>query len=232
MIRTALVCGLLALGAGVAPVAGLGCAATAVVPPAPRQEPPEAPPESPAPEGPLGPAAADPEAEAARAWREAGAVGEHHAHLTAFVGEWTVTSRFWATPDAEPVTSTGSASNRLILGGRFVQLDYSGDLPAAGGADAFTGHGLLGYDNLEQWHVAVWVDSLTTAVLAQQGVCDADGRQLTLTGTFTDAVTGEKRTARSVYRVESDTRYVHEMHLPDADGREYRALEVVHVRRG
>lgn len=216
--------------AGIA-LAALGCAATAIVPAAPRQEPAAPPPVAP-PELP-GDGSAEPEPEPIDPWQAAAAVGEHHAHLAAFVGEWEVASRFWPAPDADPVASAGRASNRLILGGRFVQLEYEGAFAGEGGTPVpFSGVGLIGYDNLEQWHVALWMDTRTTAVLAQQGVCDAEGGRLTLTGTFTDPASGERRTTRAEYRFEGPERYVLDLYRPDADGREYRALELVHGRRG
>jgi len=207
-----------------------GCAATAVVPPAPRQDA-AAPPPVRAPESPE-PPTSDPPAAPTDPWRAAAALGEHHRHLEGFVGEWTVTSRFWSAPDSAPVSSGGTMSARLILEGRFVQLDYTGELPGEDGAGVpFGGLGLLGFDNLEQWHVGLWMDTVSTAVLAQQGVCDAEGGRLTLTGTFADPATGERRTLRTEYRFDGPDRFVMEHHLPDAEGREYRALEVVHERR-
>lgn len=214
---------------GALAVAG-GCAATAVVPPAPRQEP-AAPPAVRAADPPMAPET-DPPAAPADPWRAAAAIGEHHRHLDAFAGEWTVTSRHWPTPEAEPTQTGGTMSGRLILEGRFVQLAYAGELVGEDGAGVpFSGLGLIGYDNLEQWHVALWMDTLSTAVIAQQGVCDAEGGRLTLTGSFTDPATGERRTLRTLYRFEGPDRFVLEQHLPDAEGREYRALEVVHERR-
>jgi len=209
----------------------LGCASTTTVPAEPRQDPPvEAEPQDPPADAP--PAPEGPDAEM-QAWTEAGMVKEHHHHLAGFAGEWTVTTRAWFEPGMEPVESPGTARNTVVLDRRFVHLTYEGTMQVGPDQRApFAGMGLLGYDNLEKWHTAMWVDSMSTAMMVLHGTCDDDGQRLTMIGTFSDAVTGEAKTMRWVYRLESADRYVLEIYMPDRDGNEYKAVESVHERKG
>ena len=54
--------------------------------------------------------------------------GEPHELLAGTVGEWDLTIRTWSSPDAEPVESKGTASGRWILGERFVETTYQGEV--------------------------------------------------------------------------------------------------------
>lgn len=222
-------------------VAGLGCATTTVVPGDPHQDPPARGADQPKPgDGQEAPKAGgdapkaggdqakpDPMAEMMKAYAEAAAVGEHHKHLAMLAGEWDVTQRHWMAPKTQPMESTATATAKLILGGRFLLYEFSGT--AAG--QPFTGMGLMGYDNLENWHTGLWMDSMSTNMMLEHGTCDEGGKLINLMGSYTDPVSGERKTMRSVYRVESDDRYVLEVYMPDKMGNEFKSVELVHVRR-
>src|SRR5258705_13168803 len=51
------------------------------------------------------------------------APGPHHKELADFSGTWTTRTRVWEKPEAKPVEFTGGAEYKMILGGRFLQLE-------------------------------------------------------------------------------------------------------------
>jgi Protein of unknown function (DUF1579) len=134
------------------------------------------------------------------AWLEAGTPDEHHALLGAFVGEWTAHSVFQMSPDAPPMESTGSETNEMIFGGRYLATHHQGDFMGA----PFEGRGAMGYDKVQKKYVGVWIDSMSTMIYVESGQYDAASRSFTMESAFTDP-TGKKVKGRHVYTVVSDT---------------------------
>ena len=52
-----------------------------------------------------------------------------HEFLRRLEGSWTANARFWMATGAPPNESTGVSTNRMILGGRFLQSSYEGPSP-------------------------------------------------------------------------------------------------------
>src|SRR5262249_13987865 len=49
--------------------------------------------------------------------------GPQHKELAALAGKWTARTRVWENPDANPVEFSGDAEYKMILGGRFLELE-------------------------------------------------------------------------------------------------------------
>ena len=63
---------------------------------------------------------------AMEAYQKAGAVTANHQALKYFVGRWDVESTMWTAPGAPPTVSKNTDTGTLIMGGRFVRMDYRG----------------------------------------------------------------------------------------------------------
>ena len=67
------------------------------------------------------------------AWEKAMTPGEQHARLAEhFEGTWDTKMSLWMEPGAEPMVSTGTSTNTMILGGRQLKMEFSGtfmDMP-------------------------------------------------------------------------------------------------------
>ncbi|MGH9813813.1 MAG: DUF1579 domain-containing protein [Candidatus Acidiferrales bacterium] len=153
--------------------------------------------------------------------------GEHHKHLEQFIGAWTTRGRFWTAPGAEPLESTGEAEHKPVLGGRFIELTYKGvmmDMP-------FEGMGFIGYDNYQKKHVDFWIDNFGTLMLTGEGACDASGKTVTMMTTVDDPLSQTRKTLRSVYSFPSANEYRLEMYDTGPDGKEFRTLEIIHIRK-
>lgn len=152
--------------------------------------------------------------------------GDHHKHLEWLVGTWTTQSRFWTSPDAPPMETTGKARHSSILGGRFIRVTYEGDF----GGQPFRGEGTVGYDKFKNKYVESWQDNMGTMMLSATGECDGQGKVRIMRGEVDDLLTGKPSWFREVYRFDGPDQYTLEMWGPGPDGREFRMLEIVHTR--
>ena len=104
------------------------------------------------------------------AWEKAMTPGEQHARLAEhFEGTWDTKMSLWMEPGAEPMVSTGTSTNTMILGGRQLKMEYSGtfmDMP-------FMGIGFTGYDNVRGVYTGSWTDNMTTGTMVSTGTYDA-----------------------------------------------------------
>ena len=143
-------------------------------------------------------------------WQAAATPGPAHKALDPLVGEWNVEARWWmAGPDGPPTESKATAQVRWILGGRFVQEDYSGDMMQK----PFHGIGVTGYDNLKKKYISTWIDDMGTAIFACEGATDPDGKVLTFLGKMDDCMTGQKdKPMKYVVRILSPDKHTFEMH--------------------
>lgn len=151
---------------------------------------------------------------------------EKHKVLAQLVGSWDAHSKAFMRPGQPPLESHGTAETRLILGGRFLQEDYSNTFANT----PFQGHGLTGYDLLKQKYVNVWVDNLGSWLTLSEGSLDPSGKVLTLTGEMPDPQTGKGRPTKTVTRIESADRHVFEIY-DHVDGKDVKIMEVTYTRR-
>jgi len=172
-------------------------------------------------------------------WAKYTQPGEHHARLRPLVGRWNMTVRAMmapgqpvstAAPEQPVLEDTGTAEYEWILGGRYVLQKIRGN-PEAAGEAPYEGMGLIGYDNVKQKYVAMWVDNMMTAIFTCAGTCDASGKVITLIGEDTDPMTRKPTKVRSVLRIVDENKWVSETYCQGPDGKEFKALEMIYARK-
>jgi len=104
--------------------------------------------------------------------------GPAHKALESLAGDWNAEGKCWASPDGSPTTSKGVSKVHWVLGGRFLQEDFSGEYMGK----SFRGMGLTGYDNLKKKYVSSWVDDMSTGLFTTEGTADAAGKVLPFEG--------------------------------------------------
>jgi len=135
--------------------------------------------------------------------------GPAHKALDALAGNWEITSKWYMAPDAPPMESKGSCKSSWILGGRFLQDDFTGEFMGK----PMKGLGLTGYDNVKKKYVGLWIDDMGTAMFTNEGTADAAGKVFTFHGKMDDPMTGEKDKAmKMIVRIVSPTKHTFEMH--------------------
>lgn len=160
------------------------------------------------------------------AWQKAMTPGEQHARLAEhFEGEWNVTTKVWMEPGAEPMVSTGTSSNKMILGGRQLQMEFSGTMMGM----PFMGIGYTGYDNTSGQYTGTWTDNMSTATMRSTGSYDAETDTYTFTTEMLDPMTGAMVPVREVIRVADGDHHTMEM-FETRDGAEQRTMLIEYSR--
>ncbi len=154
--------------------------------------------------------------------------GPEHRALASMAGQWDTEARTWmAGPDAPPMVSKGACTSKMILGGRFLQDELSGEMAGK----KFNGRGLFGYDKFNQKFVNVWIDDMGTGIFTSEGTADSSGKVITLMGRMDDPMTGEKqKPVKMITRILSPDKHVFEMH-DLALGEKSKVMEITYIRK-
>jgi hypothetical protein len=160
------------------------------------------------------------------AMMKAATPGANHEMLASIAGDWTFKNRMWMNPAAPPTESTGTVTYTTLLGGRYVQGQYRGDMMGT----PFEGVGLMGYNNTSQRFEATWVDNMDTMIMYMTGQYDAATKTLTYTGQMDDPVKpGTTVKVREVVRLVSPDAHVMEWY-ETRNGKEVKTMEVTYNR--
>ncbi len=165
------------------------------------------------------------EAAAMEAYAKMAQPGEHHKLLDRSIGHWTTVTKIYAKPGAPPMESTGTMEASWILGGRYVESVYRGQMMG----QAFEGRGIDGYDNEAEQYVSSWVDNMGTGVLLLKGSADAAGK-LTVTTNIVDPMTRQKAVYKGVTTPIDADSFRYESILVQPDGKEFKSMETVATR--
>lgn len=155
--------------------------------------------------------------------------GAHHDQLKPLAGKWETVGKFRMDPAAPWTETKSKATIEWVLGGRFLTQKVMGD-PMMPGEPPFEGFGILGYDNQAQKFVSTWMDNMGTMIMTADGTADAAGKVITFKGDFMDPMTNQKTWMKTVYKIESNDKFMIEMYGPDQAGKEYLAMELTHTR--
>jgi hypothetical protein len=162
------------------------------------------------------------------AWMKAGTPGPHHANLAKLEGAWDLEVKWWMPGRDEPVVSKATSRTQMVLGGRFLHEMVEGEGLDGG---SFEGAGLTGYDNSQQRYVAMWADTMSTALMTSAGHCNEEFTACTY---FTESWDPAERTltvGKSVERVRGpDTRVV-KFYETAPDGSERLSMEITYTRK-
>ena len=129
-------------------------------------------------------------------------------------------------PTQPPKETTGSCEQKVLLDGRFLQQECTGEM--MGGP--FTGIGVTGYDNQTKKYVSTWMDSMGTGIFVMEGTGSADGKTITQKGSHADPVEG-RMTHRAVTRIVDNNTEVFEMYNVGKNGKEMRMMEITYTRK-
>src|SRR5215208_3223606 len=79
------------------------------------------------PEG-MPPAMSAEEKAAMEAWQKFATPSEAHQKLSGMVGTWDAEVTSWMSPGAPPMKSKGTSVSRLVMGGRWIEQKFTGDM--------------------------------------------------------------------------------------------------------
>ena len=159
-------------------------------------------------------------------YKKLGTPGAPHKVLASMVGSWSTKIKSWMEPNKPPMESTGTCEQKMILGGRFLQQEFTGDMMGS----MFTGIGVNGYDNHTRKYVSTWIDSMGTAILVFEGTASADGRTITQESHYDDPIKGPMKW-RSVTKIVDENTHVFEMYATYKKGKEEKMMEITYTRK-
>ena len=152
--------------------------------------------------------------------------GEPHKQFASLAGSWTTTTKSWMEPGKPPMESTGSAEMKMLLDGRFLYQEFTGEMMG----QPFSGVGIDAYDNLRKRYVTVWLDTMSTGVFTMEGTASADGKTITLKGQHGETGGGQM-THRAIWKLVDANTQTFEMYGAHGHGKEMKMLEIAYTRK-
>jgi hypothetical protein len=159
--------------------------------------------------------------QAMEVYRKLGTPGAPHKHLASMAGSWTTRIKNWMAPDSPPMEWMGSSEQKMILGGRYLQQEFAGEMMGS----SYSGMGFTGYENHTKKYVSTWMDSMSTGIMYFEGTANAEGKTITQTAQFDDPVQGAMQW-RSVTRIVDGNTFLFEMYSTGKSGKEMKMMEI------
>lgn len=156
---------------------------------------------------------------------EFGRLGPQHERLKAMAGTYDCICRNYEGDPNQPVEWKATAVFKPLFGGRYIQQEFSGEMP---GAIPYQGQGLTGYDNAKQMYVGTWVDSMGTGILHTEGTFDEATHTATEHGKCSSPL-GEMQ-FKMVTTMKSADGFLFTMSMVTPAG-EQKMMEIDYVRR-
>jgi hypothetical protein len=150
--------------------------------------------------------------------------GPMHELMKPMAGNWKTTAKTWMKP-GEPAVSEGTCESTWILGNRYLQSTYKGDM----GGMPFEGWGLMGYDNQKKEFVSMWADNMSTGIAMSDGKADPSGKVFTMKTTMMDPETGKPTPYKMVTKVTDENQYTMSM-MNMKGGKEQTEMEITYTR--
>lgn len=158
---------------------------------------------------------------------EAGTPGKEHKLLNdLFAGSWSADVKCWMPGKTEPIANTGSSKAEMILNGRFLREEFTGEFMGK----PFRGIGITGYDKTSKKFTNVWMDDMSTAILVTEGSSDDDGKTLTFTGKMTCPAEGTEKPVKLVIKITDTNKHTFEMHDPSL-GEKSKTMEITYIKK-
>ncbi|MBC7827710.1 MAG: DUF1579 domain-containing protein [Chitinophagaceae bacterium] len=163
---------------------------------------------------------------AMKAWMSYMTPGDVHKMLAKDDGDWNEEITLWMAPGAPPTKSTATASNKMIMGGRYQESKHTGNFMGM----PFEGYSLVGYDNAKKVFVSSWVDNMGTGIMHMEGKWDDKTKTIHFTGKTTDPSTGKDVAVRETFTWIDNTKQKMEMFMTQ-DGKEFKSMEIIFTRK-
>jgi hypothetical protein len=175
-----------------------------------------------------------PSAEEMKQMMELAKLNENHKLLATTAGTWSYTVKMWMDPSGKPTESTGTATRKAVMDGRYVSGEYNGKfkMPGADGKVQemnFIGMSMDGYDNVKKKFVSGWVDNMGTGIMTMDGTYDAAAKAFTYTGEY-EMMPGMKEKVRQVIKM-TDATHMNMEYYEDRGQGETKTMEINYTKK-
>ncbi len=162
-----------------------------------------------------------------KAWMAYATPGIPHEMMAKSVGSWTEEITMWMGPGAPATKSTSSCTNRMIMGGRYLEGNSRGNFEGM----PFEGTSLTAYDNAKKMYIGTWIDNMGTGIMITEGNFNQDTQTLEMKGKCVDPLTSKDMAMRNTLKfIDNNTQYM-EMFMTTAEGKEYKSMEIKMTRK-
>ena len=159
---------------------------------------------------------------------EQGTPGPQHAMLAKSDGSWDAETTMWMAPDAPPQKGKGTSVNKMIKGGRFQQISFTGNFMG----QPYEGSGINGYDNAKKVYTSTWYDNMNTSIMNMEGTWDEASKAITFKGKSVCMANGKEVEMKEVFKIIDDNTQIMEMYGPDMKtGKQYKSIEIKFTRK-
>ena len=159
-------------------------------------------------------------------YQKVGTPGQPHKRLANLAGSWITRTKGWMEPDKPPLESKGTCKQKMLLDGRYLQQEYTGNMMGS----TFKGINLIGYDNHTKKYVSIWIDSMSTGIYYFEGTASRDGKTITQESRYDDPARGPM-TWRSVSKIVDGDTMAYAMYLTAKRGKEEKMMEMTLTRK-
>jgi hypothetical protein len=160
-------------------------------------------------------------------WQANMTPGEMHAMLAKSNGTWTADISMWQAPGSPVTKSTGTAVNKMIMGGRYQESTNTSTMMGM----PFEGRSVTGYDNAKQVFVSNWIDNMGTGFMNMEGPWDPGTKTINFKGRMLDPMTMKECDYRETFQIVDDDNQVMQMFAPGPDGNEFKTMEINFKRK-
>lgn len=171
-------------------------------------------------------AAAQTEAEM-KAWQSYMTPGEMHKLLNQMEGDWITDGKMWMDAKSEPMTSKGECSYKMVLGGRYQESEFRGDMMG----QPFEGKGVLAYDNFKKQFESSWIDNMGSGIMRTEGQYDAATKTFNMSGKFVNPMTGKDCKVRETLKIVDNDTHVMTMYNTMGSEPEFKSMELTFKRK-
>lgn len=156
-----------------------------------------------------------------KAWEAYMTPGKTHQMLAKADGKWDAEISFYYNPDS-PSVNKAVCESKMILGGRYQQSTYTGDIDGM----PFEGLNTLAYDNARKIFISTWVDNMGTGIMYMEGTYDTATTTMNFKGKATDVASGKDIAVREVFKIVDDKTHTMEM-FETKDGKEMKTMAIL-----
>ncbi len=154
------------------------------------------------------------------------APGEQHKQLASLAGSWTTKTKEWMEPNKPPVESTGSAEMKMLLDGRFLQQELTGQMMG----QPFSGLEITAHDNLLKRYVTSWMSTMGTGIFMMEGTASSDGKTITLKGQHAEPGGGYMK-HRAIWKIVDNNTQTFDMYGAHPGEKEWKMMEMTYTRK-
>jgi len=152
--------------------------------------------------------------------------GEPHELFAILAGSWATKTKSWMEPGKPPMESTGTAEMKMLLDGRFLHQEFTGEMMG----QPYSGIGIDAYDNIQKKYVTVWIDTMGTGIFMMEGTASADGKTITLKGQHPEPGGGHM-THRAIWTIVDNNTQTFDMYGTHHGGEEMKVMEITYTRK-